>query len=681
MRLFQRFLVCLLLGGVLLSSCREDEQLVAPKPTPIPVPKKVTMGFYLLNEGNMGMNRASLDYCDYLNGKYHRDVFTQSNPQVIKSLGDVGNDLQLYGSKLYAVINVSGLVVVMDARTTKVLGEIAIPNCRYITFDGGKAYVSSYAGPVGMNPNAEPGFVAELDTASLSIKRKVNVGYQPEQMVINKGKLYVANSGGYRAPNYDRTISVIDLASFTELKKIDVAINLHRMLLGENGRIYVSTRGDYKDVPPSVYIVDSSTDAVVGHIDVPVQGMAIADNKLYYYGAFQRWYGGGGATIAKPEYGIWDLASGKSITKNFISDATRIITPYGIAIHPESKDILIADAQDYKVSGALYSFSQDGKLQWKTDAGNIPNAIAFIPQGLAPKPGESVVPPVQAPSKSGVSRVLEYRPAPGQHVNKLPEWKVGDNEEIMCRKAHQSLEKGDLVTLGGFGGYIVLKLASPIENKRNAKDFRVLGNTFRASDEYTSSEPGIVMVAYDANANGQPDANEWYELAGSEYQKPTTLKSYSLTYHKPDSKAKPVPDTSAVYVTNKNYIRWSDSQGQTGYMPKIQFHQQSYYPNWLEGESLTFTGTRLEANGIPSPQSDGTVHWNAKSYPWGYTDNLPDDEDNSALDIEWAVDAQGKPVRLPRIHFVKVYTGVHQMRGWLGEASTDVGGIVNLHTK
>ncbi|MET3029449.1 hypothetical protein ABXT06_22430, partial [Flavobacterium sp. UW10123] len=33
---------------------------------------------------------------------------------------------------------------------------------------------------------------------TLDIKRKVTVGYQPEQMVIHNGKLYVANSGGYR---------------------------------------------------------------------------------------------------------------------------------------------------------------------------------------------------------------------------------------------------------------------------------------------------------------------------------------------------------------------------------------------------------------------------------------------------------------------------------------------------
>ncbi len=45
------------------------------------------------------------------------------------------------------------------------------------------------------------------------------VGYQPEEMVIAGNKLYVANSGGYRVPSYDRTVSVIDLTTFTEIKR------------------------------------------------------------------------------------------------------------------------------------------------------------------------------------------------------------------------------------------------------------------------------------------------------------------------------------------------------------------------------------------------------------------------------------------------------------------------------
>ena len=131
----------------------------------------------------------------------------------MKGLGDVGNDLQSYGGKLYAVINCSHFVEVMDVRTARHITQISIPNCRYITFHKGYAYVSSYAGPVQIDPNARLGYVAKIDTVTMQVMDTCTVGYQPEEMVAVGKKLYVANSGGYRVPNYDRTVSVLDLDS------------------------------------------------------------------------------------------------------------------------------------------------------------------------------------------------------------------------------------------------------------------------------------------------------------------------------------------------------------------------------------------------------------------------------------------------------------------------------------
>ncbi len=228
-----------------LAGCRKDEP--TPPSTDIPVNGggmhlKTVRGFYLLNEGNMGSNKASLDVFDYERFFYTRNIFPERNPGVVKELGDVGNDLKIYGGRLYAVINCSNLVEVMHASDAVHIGVVSIPNCRYITFDGPYAYVSSYAGPVAIDPHARLGYIAKIDTATLKVVAECTVGYQPEEMVITGGKLYVANSGGYRVPNYDRTVSVIDLATFTEIKKIDVAINLHRMRLDRQGMIWVSDR-------------------------------------------------------------------------------------------------------------------------------------------------------------------------------------------------------------------------------------------------------------------------------------------------------------------------------------------------------------------------------------------------------------------------------------------------------
>lgn len=369
--------IALLILGVWLSSCREDEQIFLSDSTKVSQPmvgSKIT-GFYQLNEGNMGMNRATIDYFDYITGYYTRDIFSERNPTIVKELGDVGNDIKIYGNKVYAVINCSNYIEVFDVHTAIHVKEIRVPNCRYMAFNGGKAYISSYSGPVEINPNAEKGFVAEIDTVTLELTRKVEVGYQPDEIAVYDGKLYVANSGGYRVPNYDRTVSVIDLETFKEIKKIDVGINLHRIKIDKRGYLYVSSRGDYYDTPPNLYVIDTRTEKVVKETGIPVSDMWLDDDLLYYYSvAYNKYTGGNEIT-----YGILDTRTMEQISDKVITDGTDrdILIPYGIAVNPETKEIFISDAQNYVVTGYVYCYSPEGKLKWRTEGGNIPGHFAF----------------------------------------------------------------------------------------------------------------------------------------------------------------------------------------------------------------------------------------------------------------------------------------------------------------
>ncbi|MEK6495341.1 YncE family protein [Myroides odoratimimus] len=371
-------IIFLVLALLTLISCRKDEMIFLSDSSQVSIPVTTDKysGFYLLNEGNMGMNRASIDLFEYQNGTYTRDIFSEINPNITKELGDVGNDIKIYGTKAYATINVSNFIEVFDVETGKHIKQIHVPNCRYLAFKDGKAYVSSYAGKVEINPNAERGFVAEIDTLSLEVTRRVTVGYQPEEMVIKGNKLYVANSGGYRVPNYDTTVSVIDIPSFTETKKIDVAINLHRMQIDKAGDIYVSSRGDYYNVEPNLYVIDSDSDQVKQKLDIPVSNMTMDDDKLYYYATSYK-HNTGGNNVS---YGILNALTKQVITDNIITDGTekQIQIPYGIAVNPETKEIFMTDAQDYIGTGFVYCFSPEGKLKWKTTGGNIPAHIAFI---------------------------------------------------------------------------------------------------------------------------------------------------------------------------------------------------------------------------------------------------------------------------------------------------------------
>ncbi len=376
-------IICLTL--LMLVSCRKEDIIIPSTDTDVTqgTSTESIKGFFLLNEGNMGNNKATLDYFDYETGVYTKNIYAERNPGVVKELGDVGNDLQIYGNKLYAVINCSHFVEVMDVETAKHITQISIPNCRYLAFDKGYAYVSSYAGPVQLDPNARLGYVAKVDTVSLSVIDTCVVGYQPEEMVITGNKLYVANSGGYRFPNYDNTVSVIDLETFKEIKKIEVAINLHRMVIDKNGYIYVSSRGDYYDIPSKTLIIDSKTDKVVREIpNLPNSEMALCGDSLYVYST--EWsYLTNSNTIT---YAIYDTEVGEVVTRNFITDGTEkdIDIPYGVAINPENKEFYVTDAKNYVTPGKLHCYSIDGKRKWSVTTGDIPAHFAFTRKKLKP---------------------------------------------------------------------------------------------------------------------------------------------------------------------------------------------------------------------------------------------------------------------------------------------------------
>lgn len=283
-----------------------------------------------------------------------------------------------------------------------------------------------------------------------------------------------------------------------------------------------------------------------------------------------------------------------------------------------------------------------------------------------------------------ISEVYEYCPAPGQFVNEMPPYEDGDTYADMLRKVKESISgKNDvLVSLGGFGGYVTFGFDHTVVNVHGENDFRVWGNAFYELTDPSrpggSAEPGIVMVSYDTNCNGLPD-DEWYELRGSAHDDAATLKNYSITYHRPAEGHAPVPDASG-WLSDIYYIPWEDSEGRSSHMPRNIFHTQDYYPRWVEADELTFSGTRLPDNAEDS-SGDG-AYFILYCYDRGYVDNHPNDNaELNSFDISDAVDADGNPVDLPGADFMRVYTGINQYCGRLGETSTEICRARDLHVE
>ena len=282
---------------------------------------------------------------------------------------------------------------------------------------------------------------------------------------------------------------------------------------------------------------------------------------------------------------------------------------------------------------------------------------------------------INASSQAGWNRVYEYTPAPGQFINELKTGGFDGTQttpETAIAYAEERMREENWVSLGGFGGYIIVGFDHSVVNSGDY-DFGIMANSFAGS-----SEPGIVWVMQDENGDGEPN-DTWYELAGSETGKASTIQNYAVTYYRPSGAGMPV--------------QWTDNLGNHGEVDYLaQFHRQDYYyPLWIEEDSYTLTGTCLEPRNYDA--SGNGSYWVNDQYDWGYADNFSPvdrltEEENVEGDVNAnhfkisnAIDFECEPIHLDYIDFVKVQVGVNAKSGWLGELSTEVCGFYDYNMK
>jgi len=299
--------------------------------------------------------------------------------------------------------------------------------------------------------------------------------------------------------------------------------------------------------------------------------------------------------------------------------------------------------------------------------------------------------PEPTPAQKGILpvKVIEFMPAPGQFVNEIPAYEDGDTQETILAKAQDMLDNGQLLSLGAFGGYITLKLYNPILALAiETSDLRILGNAYLTStaddtDPLGSSEPGVVMIMPDNNNNGLPD-EQWYVIAGDHWEQAVLT---TVTY----------TDNSAA-GSDAQFVAWADDLGNSGYISRNRmFHNHPFFPMWLPDKQMTFTAFRLPDNGFFDPAKK---IYRQHSYK-GYADSWPNNAPESALSIVNAVpypstsaipgqtvseitahaqassDAKVPPIT--RIDFIRIYTGVLQNNGPIGEVSTEISAVEALH--
>ena len=346
---FYQFVCCVAIA-VTATQCKKDDN--TPEEPVVPLEC-----VYVLNSGNWGSNNASLTMYDLTDGKVVKDVFESQNG---RRLGDIGQDIIVYGSKMYIAMSEEFTIEVTDLEAKSIKQITTESNPRYFAAHQGKVYVSYLNGQV-----------ARIDTNSLVVEAKVQVGRNPEQLTVVNGKIYVANSGGFdfnTEAGYDHTVSVIDVASFTEVKKINVVINPTEIESDDNGNIFIISKGNYMDIPNTLQKLNSATDEVT--VLEGIDGTIITTAGNILYSIYAQW------GMERIYYYTYDTSNNTVLSDNFIG-TTPLSDPYQINFDAVYEHLFVT-ASDYMNDGDVYIFNKSNQYIGKFEAGLNPMKAVYV---------------------------------------------------------------------------------------------------------------------------------------------------------------------------------------------------------------------------------------------------------------------------------------------------------------
>ena len=339
---------------LLLCSCDKNTD-------PANTNNEVKNGALVLCEGLFQHNNTQLSYINFENHEVENGFFLN---RVGRQLGDTGNDIKRYGDKIYIVINVSSTIEILDAKSFESLKQISMMDGstakqpRNIDFYENHAFISCF-----------DGYVDVIDTSSLELTQRIQVGANPDQIMVIDQKLYVSNSGGLNYPQMDSTVSIIDLNSLNEIKKIDVGLNPGPICADDAGNAFIISRGNYGNIPSKLIKIDTDIDEISEEFNFSISGIEKFGNKFLINFVNS---GSGNNMIA-----LFNPINGVIEDNSFIS-ADQIETLYGIQYNEISDKLYLMDAMNYTNTGYVFEYDAMGNFLNSYHVGLNPSKILFF---------------------------------------------------------------------------------------------------------------------------------------------------------------------------------------------------------------------------------------------------------------------------------------------------------------
>lgn len=359
----KKLLIYISILALCFSSCMKDEEYWEDfRPQIIDSPE----GVFIVNEGNLGYNNASLSYYDIENKLIYNNIFRNTNGAIP---GDVAQSMQIRDSLAYIVLNNSGKILIINTESFKLSGKITgLTSPRYIHFlSDTKAYVSDlYARRIHIvNPQTrqKTGEI-NLHNPSSQIPQ-----HNADRMLQYKDLIFS------NCWNFDNTVLVINTGTNKVIDSIKVPAQPNSMQLDKNNKLWVLCDGGYEGnafahEQPALICIDPESLEILKsfRFELNESPTELQINKggdtLYYIN--RHIYRHAISSDAEPGIFIESKYTG-GIDGGF----------YGLAVDPASSEVYVSDAIDMVQRGVIYRFKADATPVDTVKAGIIPGEFCF----------------------------------------------------------------------------------------------------------------------------------------------------------------------------------------------------------------------------------------------------------------------------------------------------------------